>query len=234
MGSSSAWDLATLNSGLLGALVGVMGAVLVSTALTLYSLRRTERVHRSAAFEAAMLKSAEELSIALVELRYKFDPVLADNYEHELALAPDDVIKWAGFSRSHASALAVDGRSYRNAAELLSAEILLFTDAALSAAGRDELSRKDAYGWHFERSDSYDSILQAADHAMAGWADCILRGLSELRRGNSPQIERPPDLSLTGGDGEQIQDSAGFKKAWFPKDYLVLDAHDLEEDGAIA
>lgn len=234
MGSGSAWDLATLNSGLLGALVGVIGAVLVSTALTLYSLHRTERAHRSAAFEEAMLKSAEELSIALVELRYKFDPVLADNYEHEVALAPKDVIQWAGISRSHASALAVVGRSYRDAAELLSAEILLFTDAALSAAGRDELSRKDAYGWHFERSDSYDSILQAADHAMASWADCILRGLSELRRGNSPQIERPPDLSLTGGNGEQIRNSAGFKRAWFPKDYLVLDAHDLEEDGAIA
>ncbi|GAB2776536.1 hypothetical protein GCM10027020_32290 [Nocardioides salsibiostraticola] len=232
MASSSAWDLTTLNNGLMGALIGVVGAVLVSTTLTLYSLRRTERAHRSAAFEEAMLRSAEDLSIALVELRYKFDPVLADNFEHELALAPGDVIDWAGISRTHSSALAVDGRPYRDAAERLAAEICLFTDAALSAAGRDEHSRQDAYGWHYERSDSYDSILQAADEAMAGWADCILRGLAELRRGSSPQVARPPDLSLTGRDGEQILDAAGFKRSWFPKDYLVCDALELEEDEA--
>lgn len=235
MGGESAWDLATLNSGLLGALLGVVGAVVISTLLTLYSLRRTERANRSGAFEEAMLKSAEELAKKLVELRYELDPVLADNYEHKLALTPETVIEWAGVSRAHASALAVDGRDYRDDALRLSEEIRLFTAAALSAAGRDEHTRRDAYGWHFERDDVYDSLLQAADWAMAGWADAILDGLADLRRGISPQFTRPANIRLTAADGGVIQSVTDFKdRAWFPMDHLVMDAHELSEDGELS
>jgi hypothetical protein len=231
----SPWDLSILNSGLLGAIFGLVGAVVISTVIMLYSLHRTERADRSVAFETAMLHSAEELSAALVELRHKLDPLFVDNWAHQLELAPEHAIAWARVAQAHASALAVDGRDYKDAAEKLTSEILMFTEALKSAVGRDADTREGAYGWHYQRCASYDSVLQAADRTLARWAEAILDGLADLRRGATPRLDRPTELSLTTETGEPIEEPNAFKRArWYPQQHLIWDATELAEDGVIA
>src|SRR5688572_7099660 len=113
----SALDWAVLNSGLFGSILGVLGAVALSTWITMYSLRRSERSSRTVAFESAMLESAEELTAALVTLRYRLDPLFVDNYEHHVELSPHDVIEWLQVAYAHTNALAVEHREYTDAAE---------------------------------------------------------------------------------------------------------------------
>lgn len=237
MHQESAWDLEVLNSGLLGSVIGVIGAFAISVLVMLYSLWRTEKANRTVAFESAMLKSAEDLAAALVRLRYKLDPLFAENFEHALALGPVHVVDWTTVSRAHANALAVDRRPYARDADRLTEEIHLFTAAVQSAVGETAETRLGAYGWYYERDAYFDSFLQAADQAMAKWADAILDALARLRLGQQPQFERPRELELFASSrhgGMPLDAPHSFAQVeWFPLTYLSDDLIDSAEGGSV-
>lgn len=238
MRQDSAWDLTVLNSGLFGSVIGVIGAFAISVLVMLYSLWRTEKANRTVAFESAMLKSAEVLAAALVRLRYRLDPVFADNHQHVLALSPEDVVAWTTVARAHASALAVDDRPYRDAAKRLTEEILLFTAAVKSAAGRDAETRLDAYGWPYQSDEFYDTFLQAADATLASWADSILAGLADLRRGVEPEFKRPTELELVASEqsgSKPLETPEAFASGvtWFPMSHLAEDAIECAQRGEL-